>query len=303
MNKNKKNDTDQFRRQRIRGTRHNAVAFTLIELLVVIAIIGILAAMLLPVLARTKLKATMAACLANEKQIDTASIMYADDNSDKIVASRITVGGGNHDADGYWGPPTPDPDPGGWQTTGLTQDQALAAVQAALQNNNSLFRYAPNVATYHCPGDSRYKRNISQGGWAYDSYSKTENFGGEGDWDTVPVYTKMSLIGRPSQTLAFLEDADTRGYNVGTFVFEPGQNEPWIDPPAMYHGNTDTCAFADGHAEHHKYNNPALIYYGTLAAAGQAYNISLSLNTSYSPPTSGPDFDYINGHWLCPTNP
>jgi len=277
--------------------------FTLIELLVVIAIIAILAAMLLPALSRAKLKATQAVCLSNQKQLGLAYTMYAGDNDDKIIPMDNYAGTEINWAGGFWGGST-----GPTYPVGQTPEQWTVIAQNQLTINNPLYRYASNPGVYQCPGDTRYKYQTTlANGWAYGSYSKTQNAGGE-YWDAGTgthffgqgdTYRKLTSIQSVASTFIFMEDAGSqgRGWNVGTWgvvwrlttaAYGHTQSFSWLDPVPMYHGNVSTFCFADAHAESHKWMDGTLIQAGLAAAKGANPSITTS---------GGRDYDYIyNGY-------
>ena len=237
--------------------------FTLIELLVVIAIIAILASLLLPALSRGKLKATFAACASNQKQLGLAYQMYAMDNNENLLPTSYKGADGqmNLYAGGFWNGPTPD------LATGINEVEAMRRVAAGM-SNSPLYRYGycTAIAAYHCPGDSRTRRLKPGRGWAYDSYSKSEGMAG-GGWTNVKPYTKSTEVDQPTLAMVFLEEADPRNYNNGTWVLDPMPSPGWVDGFAVFHGNVTTFAFLDGHAESHRW-----LEAGTIKAATEFAN-------------------------------
>jgi prepilin-type N-terminal cleavage/methylation domain-containing protein/prepilin-type processing-associated H-X9-DG protein len=226
--------------------KRDDAAFTLIELLVVIAIIAILAGILLPALSKSKLKATGAVCLNNHKQLMMAYSMYATDASDRMLGSAppeapLALGAG-----GYW--PLPN------ITSGQTVSQAMTQVKLCL-SNSPMWRYVSAIDTYECPSDMRTRKLKPGSGWAFGSYSKTEGMNG-GGWDGTVPWRKITDVVQPSEAAVFVEEADPRGANLGTWVMN---RSGWVDPFAIFHGNWSSFAFADNHVEGHAWKNPEVI--------------------------------------------
>jgi prepilin-type N-terminal cleavage/methylation domain-containing protein len=257
--------------------------FTLIELLVVIAIIAILASLLLPVLANAKRKAQQTYCINNMKQFNLGSRMYADDYRNTFIPFM--------QAGGYYAVPTLD---GGMNDfAGVSYDAAVENCKEAL-TNCLMYPYIKNTSVFVCPGDTR--ASLSPGsGFAYCTYSKTQNYGGESYqdyWGMGATCSKDADVAAPAETFDFIEDTDWRGVNDGTWVVNWQLNGTglgsftWEDPLAMYHIDADTIAYVDGHVGVHKWTDPVIISSGQQAAKGQAV-------TGYAAATSGIDYDFV----------
>ena len=254
---------------RLDGPNARGRAFTLIELLVVIAIIGILAALLLPALSRSKVAAQGAQCSNNNRQLVLASTMYWHDNDGRLPVLENWVAGNMSD-------------PFDATNSSLLVDPA----QSALAN------YVKVWQIYKCPGDrSVFVRSVSMNNRMNPTLPGYWLHGGG---DPYAIFAKSQQIQSPANTYVTLDersdtindaalcvDMSNTGNADGT-----GASKPYwlVDYPANYHNGSGRFSFADGHVEGHPWLGPAL-----LSPLGQARDPGYTSATD-------PDVKWLQDH-------
>ena len=134
-----------------------------------------------------------------------------------------------------------------------------------------LYPYLDTADIYHCPGDKRFKKPAVYPGFSgdggYRSYSIPMGLRGV-EWDPaknayeawgVKAHTKITTIKSPGNKYAFVEEADGRGANLGSWAIPIESLDSWTDPIAIWHGDSSTFGFTDGHGERHLWHQPKVI--------------------------------------------
>ena len=239
-------------------------AFTLIELLVVIAIIGLLLAIIVPSLQNAKRYSSAAVCLANESQLAKAYTLYSADNDALIpdgdtsdrsgteagyeYYNRSAVGESSNYRVHCW---VGQPMNISRNPSNISLDDKIRGYEAG-----SIWPYIDAPKAYHCPSDNRFKTTASVGLLGYRSYSIGKPLskrypGNPGEVESE--ISKFSEFVNPSSKIIFLEEAEKeRGWNHRTWNMDL-VTPKWVDPFAIWHNDSSTFAFADGHADRHKW--------------------------------------------------
>ena len=245
-------------------TTKQPCGFTLIELLVVIAIIAILAALLLPVLAKAKAKGQGIVCLSDTKQLTIAWHLYSSDFNDRV-------------ANNYGVKETQDAISAkvfdNWVNNVMTWDLDVSNTNNAWVANGVLGKYtAAAIGVYKCPADHYLSPAQVTAGFRQRNRSLSMNsvFGrfSMGNDPTATglncffsqyrQYLKQAEVPKPSKTWLVI-DEHPDSINDGYFINNPAATS-WQDIPASYHNGACGLSFADGHSEIKKWRSATSKY-------------------------------------------
>jgi len=269
-------------------------AFTLIELLVVIAVIAVLMAILMPALKIAREQARAINCLANQRSLAQAYIMYADENGGSIpggMARDSATAKSNH----VWPWVMP---PGDINANG---DLVAVGGNVTIEQRynglikGALYPYLREIDVYHCPGDMRKNLGTSLGHdlefLIFRSYSLPDYLAGVASTDPKKLFnfkeqaTKMLFVEE-------IYDGGAGNHNVDGWSYAPYTGSLW-DPLGNFHSDACTFSFMDGHAERHKWQDKRTVIY--FSSRGQAAAMGFGKGAQFNP--YNVDLDWLDQHY------